>query len=41
MERVTKCAPDGRIIYDEIIYDDGSSKVLFDRVKDYLEEDRD
>ena len=36
MERITKCTPDGRIIYD-----DGSSKVLFDRVKDYLEEDRD
>ena len=41
MERITKCAPDGRVIYYEIIYDDGSSKVLFDRVKDYLEEDRD
>ena len=41
MERVTKCAPDGRVIYYEIIYDDGSSKVLIDRVKDYLEEDRD
>lgn len=41
MEEITKCTPDGRIIYCEIIYDDGSSKVLFDRVKDYLEEDRD
>lgn len=39
MEEITKCAPDGRVIYCEIIYDDGSSKVLFDRVKDYLEED--